>query len=225
MRADFQTDDSSLNDSQSMKNNITRLWLKNIDHNFSQNLPFNEQNSNQQLQSPNHFKIQKSNDIFCSQDNREIVIANDETFGALDFQHDDINLDFDNDLSSQPLPTFSDKPSNKLLLDAEKQLSNSDVHDKYASNISPNDTLPSAQFIDKKLSELESDVEDWLHIETAPQLSQQRDNVPTVDPVPGPRYNLRNKNRQNPYTFSGKVSEKWTEAPRRNRRRTRSLDQ
>ncbi len=68
-------------------------------------------------------------------------------------------------------------------------------------------------------------MEDGPHTETKPQLLQQRDNVPAVDPVPDSRYNLRNKNRQNPYTFSGKVSEKWIEAPRRNRRHTRSLDQ
>ena len=72
---------------------------------------------------------------------------------------------------------------------------------------------------------LDSNVEDKPHIETEPQLIQQRDNVSTVDPVPESKYNLRSKNRQNPYTFSGKVSEKWTEAPRRNRRRARSLDQ
>ncbi len=68
-------------------------------------------------------------------------------------------------------------------------------------------------------------MEDRPHTETEPQLSQQRDNALTVDPVPESRYNLRNKNRQNPYTFSGKVSEKWTEASHRTRRRARSLDQ
>jgi hypothetical protein len=36
---------------------------------------------------------------FRSHDDREIVMANDKTFGALDFQHDDINLDADNKLS------------------------------------------------------------------------------------------------------------------------------
>jgi hypothetical protein len=65
-------------------------------------------------------------------------------------------------------------------------------------------------------------VEDEPHTETEPQ---QWDNVATVDPVPESRYNLRNKNRLNPYTFSGKVSEKWLEAPRRNRKHARSLDQ
>jgi hypothetical protein len=68
-------------------------------------------------------------------------------------------------------------------------------------------------------------VEDRPHTETEPQLPQQRYNVLTVDPVPESRYNLRNKNRLNPYTFSDKVSEKWIEAPCRTRRRTRSLDQ
>ena len=81
------------------------------------------------------------------------------------------------------------------------------------------------QQIPSPTEKLDSNVEDKPHTETEPQLIQQRDNVSTVDPVPESKYNLRNKNRQNPYTFSGKVSEKWTEAPRRNRRRARSLDQ
>ena len=73
--------------------------------------------------------------------------------------------------------------------------------------------------------QLKSDVEDRPHTETEPQLPHQRDNVLTVDPVPDSRYNLRNKNRINFYTFLGKVSEKWIEAPRRTRRRAHSLDQ
>jgi hypothetical protein len=133
-------------------------------------------------------------------------MANDEAFGALDFQQNDTPSDTDNDLSPQLLPTFSNKPPNRLSSDAEKQFSNSEVDDRHASNTSPNDTRPSAQFPGKKLSQPESDVEDRPHTGTEPQLFQQRDNVPAVDPVPGSRYNLRNKNRQNPYNFSGKVS-------------------
>ncbi len=83
---------------------------------------------------------------------------------------------------------------------------------------------PLAAKNDSVLGELESDVEDRPHIETEPQLPQQRDNVLTVDPVPESRYNLQNKNRLNPYTFSGKVSEKWIAAPRRNRKCAHSLD-
>ncbi len=59
--------------------------------------------------------------------------------------------------------------------------------------------------IPSPVDKLDSNVEN-PHTETEPQLIQQRDNVSTVDPVPESKYNLRNKNRQNPYTFSGKVS-------------------
>jgi hypothetical protein len=152
-------------------------------------------------------------------------MANDEAFGALDFQHDDIQRDAD-DLMQQLLPAFSDNNPAELSLDADKCPSNSQTDEKSTNNFSPNDTLANAQILDKiKDNQLESDVEDRPHTETEPQLSQQRDNVLTADPVPESRYNLRNKNRQNPYTFSGKVSEKWTEAPHRTRRCARSLDQ
>jgi hypothetical protein len=52
MRADFQTDDSSLNDSQFMENDTTHLKSKSLAHNFSQN-------SNQQTEFLNHSKIRK----------------------------------------------------------------------------------------------------------------------------------------------------------------------
>jgi hypothetical protein len=166
------------------------------------------------------------NDNFRSHDVREIVMANDEAFGALDFQHDDINFDADNELS---LPTFSDKSQTQL----SPNIRNPDIvphRNDETDNIDPNDILPTAQSFDETPipppnDKLDSNVEDKPHRETEQQLIQQRDNVSTVDPVPESKYNLRNKNRQNPYTFSGKVSEKWTEAPRRNRRRARSLDQ
>ena len=156
-------------------------------------------------------------------------MANDEAFGALDFQHDDTNFDADDTLSQQLLPTFPQKSQIQLLPNTR----NSDIvpHSNNDTNdIPPNDILPTAQsfdetFIPTPADKLDSKVEDKPHTETEPQLIQQRDNVSTVDPVPESKYNLRNKNRQNPYTFSGKVSEKWTEAPRRNRRRARSLDQ
>ncbi len=104
MRADFQTDDSSLNDSQSMRNDTHRLITKAQVHNFSQNLPLNKQNSQQNattefssdLEFQNcsfHSQLgnQKiANDTFPSHDDRAIVMANDEAFGALDFQHNDI---------------------------------------------------------------------------------------------------------------------------------------
>jgi hypothetical protein len=156
-------------------------------------------------------------------------MANYEAFGALDFQHDDINSDAD-DTFSQPLPsTFPEKSQTQPLSNKR----NPDIvphSDNEVNDIPPNDSLPTAQSFDETsipspTDKLDSNVKDKSHIETEPQLIQQRDNVSTVDPVPESKYNLRNKNRQNPYTFSGKVSEKWTEAPRRNTRRARSLDQ
>ena len=51
-------------------------------------------------------------------------MANNEAFGALDFQHDDIQLDADNDLLQQLLSAFSDENPSELSLDAEKWLSN-----------------------------------------------------------------------------------------------------
>jgi len=225
--ADFQTDDNSQNDSQFLKNDTHRLTTKAQIYNFFRDS--NEQNVHQQ-----HFSIDQktqkenqniANDTFRSHDDREKVMANDEAFGALDFQHDDIQRDAD-DLMQQLLPAFSDNNPTKLSLDAGKRLSNPQTDSESIHDIFPNDILPNAQTSNKiKDTQLESDVEDRPHTETEPQLSQQRDNVLTVDPVPESRYNLRNKNRQNPYTFSGKVSEKWTEAPRRTRRRARSLDQ
>jgi hypothetical protein len=156
-------------------------------------------------------------------------MANDEAFGALDFQHDDVNFDADNELSQLLPPTFSDKSHTQLSLN----VCNPDIFphsNDRNDDINSNNILPTAHSFDKtptplSTDKLDSNVEDRPHTETEPQLLQQRDNVSTVDPVPESKYNLRNKNRQNPYTFSGKVSEKWTEAPRRNRRPTRSLDQ
>jgi hypothetical protein len=228
MRADFRTDDNSQNDSQFPRNDTHRLKTKAQIHNFSRHL--NEQNFQQHHFSPDQ-KTQTenqnmANDTFCSHDDREKVMANDEAFGALDFQHDDIQQDAD-DLMQQLLPAFSDNNSTKLSLDADKCPSNTQTDGESTNNISLDDNLANAQTSNnnKKDTQLESDVEDRPHIATEPQLSQQRDNVLTADPVPESKYNLRNKNRQNPYTFSGKVSEKWTEAPRRTRRCARSLDQ
>ncbi len=169
------------------------------------------------------------NESFRSHDDREIVMANDEAFGALDFQHDYINFDADNELSQLLPPTFSDKSQTQL----SPNVRNPDIvpHSNNETNdTNPNDILPTEQSFDEipipsHTDRLDSNVEDKPHTETEPQLIQQRDNVSTVDPVPESKYNLRNKNRQNNDTFSGKVSEKWTEAPRRNRRRARSLDQ
>ena len=242
MRADSQINDSLSNDSKFNKNDTQQIMTKAQIHNFPQNLQKPQQHtkiemSTDNLKSQNRKfpllpETQKiTNDTFCSHDDQEIVMANDEAFGALDFQHNDIQLDPNNDLSQQQLLTFSDKTPLELSLDAQNQLSNSQNDDRNVLDIIPNDIPPNAQTLydiprlPTKDNILESDVENRPHTETEPQLPQQRDNVLTVDPVPESRYNLRNKNRLNPYTFSGKVSEKWIEAPRRNMRRPRSLDQ
>jgi hypothetical protein len=142
-----------------------------------------------------------------------------------------IYLDADNELLKHLLPTFSDKTPTQLSLDAQTPNVNSQNDGRNIHDIVPNDIPPNVQIFDDiplpraQDNELDSDVEDKPHTETEPQLPQQRDNVLTVDPVPECRYNLRNKNRLNPYTLSGKVSEKWLEAPHRNWKRAHSLDQ
>ncbi len=95
----------------------------------------NEQNSQQQ-----HFSVDQktqtenqniANDTFRSHDDREKVMANDEAFGTLDFQHDDIQRDADN-LMQQLLPAFSDDNPKKakLSLDADKCPSNTQTDAK-----------------------------------------------------------------------------------------------
>ncbi len=245
MRADFQNDDKSQRDNQSIKADTQRTMIKAQIHAPPQTLLSNKQNFDQHpymafpddhslTQSHNSLSTENqnlANETFCSHGDREVVMANDEAFGTLDFQHDDIHFDADNELSQQLLPTFSDKSQTQLSLDTPNpdivpQNDGRDTHDTIPNDIPPiirdfdNVPLPFTPH-----NKLDSDVEDRPQTETEPQLLQQRDNVLTVDPVPESKYNLRNKNRQNPYTFSGKVSEKWTKAPRRNRRRARSLDQ
>jgi hypothetical protein len=216
--ADFQTDDSYHNDSQHTENDTP--------HSKSEQEQYSSKFFNQQTDNFYNLNSENQNDISRSYDNREIVMANDEAFGALDFRNEDINLEFDNDSPSRLVTTFPQKTSNLFSPDVEKQPSNNSTTsgDKQHSDINPNNISPNPKLTNDKTPKLESDVEDGPHTETEPQLLQQRDNVPTTDPVPDSKYNLRNKDRRNPYTFSGKVSEKWLEAPRRNRRRARSLD-
>jgi hypothetical protein len=231
MRADFRTNDISQHDSQSIKVDPHRIMTKAQIHLLPENSnkqhfkAFSDNNSLSQKRNLDLETQNPQNEHFRSHDDREIVMANDEAFGALDFQHDDKNFDADSELLP---PTFSDKSQTQF----SPNVRNPDIapHSNDETNdIHPNDILPTAQSFDETpttpTDKLDSNVEDKPHTETEPQLIQQRDNVSTVDPVPESKYNLRNKNRQNPYTFSGKVSEKWTEAPRRNWRRTRSLDQ
>jgi hypothetical protein len=235
MRADFRTNDNSQRDSQSIKVDPQRIMTKAQIHLLPENsnkqnfIAFSDNNSISQERNLDLETQILRNEKFRSHDDREIVMANDEAFGALDFQHDDTNFDADDTLSQQLLPTFPQKSQTQFLPNTQ----NPDIvpHNNNDTNdIPPNDILPTAQSLDETFiptptDKLDSNVEDRPQTETEPQSIQQRDNVSTVDPVPESKYNLRNKNRQNPYTFSGKVSEKWTEVPRRNRRRARSLDQ
>ncbi len=131
--------------------------------------------------SQNHNSLSKTQNSqdknFCSHDDREIVMANDEAFGALDFQHDDINFDADNELSQLLLPTFSDKTRTKLSLDAH----NPDIvpHGNDSNDdINPNNILPTARSLNEAPTplsndKLDSNVEDRPHTETEPQLLQQ----------------------------------------------------
>jgi len=235
MRADFRTNDNSQRDSQSIKVDPQRIMTKAQIHLLPENsnkqnfIAFSDNNSISQERNLDLETQILRNEKFRSHDDREIVMANDEAFGALDFQHDDTNFHADDTLSQQLLPTFPQKSQIQFLPNTQ----NPDIvpHNNNDTNdIPPNDISPTAQSLDETFiptptDKLDSNVEDRPQTETEPQSIQQRDNVSTVDPVLESKYNLRNKNRQNPYTFSGKVSEKWTEAPRRNRKRARSLDQ
>jgi hypothetical protein len=106
-------------------------------------------------------------------------MANDEPFGALDFQLDDIYLDADNELLKHLLPTFSDKPPTQLSLDAQTPNVDSQNDGRNIHDIVPNDIPPNVQIFDDiplplvQDNELDSDVEDKPHTETEPQLPQQ----------------------------------------------------
>ncbi len=104
-------------------------------------------------------------------------MASDEAFGALDFRHDDINFDADNELSQPLLPTFSDKSQTQLSLNVR----NPDIvphNNDEISDIHPSDILPTAQSFDETpipspTDKLDSNVEDKPYTETEPQLIQQ----------------------------------------------------
>jgi hypothetical protein len=87
---------------------------KGTSYNSPQNSNFNEHNFHQQHflndQKTQTEKQNLANDTFRSHDDREKVMANDEAFGSLDFQHDNIQRDAD-DLMQQLLPAFSDNGS------------------------------------------------------------------------------------------------------------------
>jgi hypothetical protein len=76
-------------------------------------------------------------------------MANDEAFGALDFQHDDIQIDANIDPPQQLLPAFSDKSPIELLLDAKNWPSNPQKDNRNSNDILPSETLPNAQTFDE----------------------------------------------------------------------------
>jgi hypothetical protein len=96
-------------------------------------------------------------------------MANDEPFGAHDSQHDDIQLDANNDLSQQLLPTLSDKSPIQLSPDAQTPIGNLQNDGRNVYDIIPNNIPPNAHIFDDipippaRDNELESDVEDRPH--------------------------------------------------------------
>jgi hypothetical protein len=103
MHADFWTNDNSQSDSQSTETDTQRLITKAQIHAPPKLLFSNEQNlyqdsntkfydetssQNRNFSFPENQYLAKQ--IFRSHDDQEIVMANDEAFGTLDFQHDDI---------------------------------------------------------------------------------------------------------------------------------------
>jgi len=129
-------------------------------------------------------------------------ISSDDTF-----EHD---FDFD----TYPPPSQHDledaqlTDANPQRLDFPQTDQTSTDHD---NDNDENDNLENSQVLDPE-------------IEPIPiQVDQQRDNVQpsAIDLVPEPstsNYNLRDRNRVNPYTFLGRISEKWVD----NRRRRKS---
>jgi hypothetical protein len=163
IRATFWTSDSSLNDSQSTKRDTQRIMTKAQIHTCPKKLPSNKQKFQQRAKTEvlddastssnsNLFRYSETqkiaNDTFRSHDNREIVMANDEAFGALDSQHDDIQQDANNDLSQQLLPTLSDKSPIQLSPDAQTPIVNSQNDGRNVYDIIPNDIPPNAHIFD-----------------------------------------------------------------------------
>jgi hypothetical protein len=183
MRADFRTNDKSQHDSQSIKADPQRIMTKAQIHLLPENsnkqdcIAFSDNNSFSQKRNLDLETQNSQNKSFRSHDDREIVMANDEAFGALDFQHDDINFDADNELSHQLPPTFSDKSQTQLSLN----VCNPDIvphSNDRNDDINPNDISPTAHSFDEtpipsSPDKLDSNVEDRPHTETEPQLIQQ----------------------------------------------------
>ncbi len=138
---------------------------------------FSDNNSLSQKSNLDSETQNLQNEHFRSHDDREIVMANNEAFGALDFQHDNINFDADNELSQLLPPTFSDKSQTQLSLNIRNP--NTVPHSNDETNdIHPSDILPTAQSFDdipipSPTDKLDSNVEDKPHTETEPQLIQQ----------------------------------------------------
>ena len=91
MRADFRTNDKSHHDSQSIKVDTQRIMTKAQIHllpensNKQDNIAFSDNNSLSQKRNLDLNTQNPQNEQFRSHDDREIVMANDEAFGALDF--------------------------------------------------------------------------------------------------------------------------------------------
>jgi hypothetical protein len=167
-----------------------------LNNNFYDILPIPNVNFNpSDISLTDDSDIKQDSQNFPPHDDRQIVMANDENFGALDFQAHNFYSDAENVIW--------------------RQLVDSSLSSDFPMTNKPNDN--DGRLIHNN-NELESNVENKPQLEPGSQTLPQQDTVKTVDPVPESRYNLRHKNRINPYTFSGKVSEKWQNAPCRNRK-------
>ncbi len=106
-------------------------------------------------------------------------MANDKTFGALDFYHKDTNSDAENELLQYLLLTPPDTHSTQPLLDIQMPNASSQNNGKTFYDTTPNDIPPDVQTFDNiplppiQDHELDSDVENEPHTESEPQLPQQ----------------------------------------------------
>jgi len=214
MYAECWTDSNSSIDSQPMKINTHARTIKAQIHtpptttvldteNSYQNVNIEFQNDSfvsqhQDISLPK-YEVQESQDC-RTHDDQQIVMANDEAFGALDSQtHDTIPNAANEFLQQLPL-TPPDRQLTYSLHDTQMPKDNTQNDGGAIHDIVPNDIPPDVSIFDHiplppiQDHELDSDVEDEPHLEPKPQLIQQRDNITAVDPVPESRYNLQNKN-------------------------------
>jgi hypothetical protein len=133
MCAEFQTNNNSQSDSQSIKIDTHKQTTKAQIHafpettysdrdNFDQNVDTEFQSDSLPSQYLNISLPENqipASQHFRSHDNQQIVMANDKAFGALDFYHNDINLDADNELLQYLLLTPPNSHLTKPLLDVQ----------------------------------------------------------------------------------------------------------